>query len=149
MLGTQSGVAAAKAALLRMLRRSPCKVPAEAASPLQRVVLGFSVWCSELHCRNYAALCLPILRDLPVAQTNLFSMQYARAAQLKHGEVERRMNELESAVKQLQVERDALAIKADTLERCLLQGDPAMDGVRLPLSARAVPRQCPACLWPA
>ncbi len=40
------------------------------------------------------------------------------------------MNELEAAVKQLQVERDALAIKAETLERCLLQGDPAPDAVR-------------------
>lgn len=51
-------------------------------------------------------------------------------AQAKHGETERRMQELETAVKQLQVERDALAIKADTLERCLLQGEPGPDGVR-------------------
>ena len=32
------------------------------------------------------------------------------------------MLELESAVKKLQLERDALAVKADTLERCLLTG---------------------------
>jgi len=51
--------------------------------------------------------------------------RFRERQKLKHGETERRMNELEAAVKQLQVERDALAIKADTLERCLLQGDPA------------------------
>lgn len=50
--------------------------------------------------------------------------------QLKHGETERRMQELETAVKQLQVERDALAVKAETLERCLLQGEPGPKGVR-------------------
>jgi hypothetical protein len=49
--------------------------------------------------------------------------------QLKHGETERRMQDLEEAVKQLQAERDALAVKADALERCLLQGEPGPNGV--------------------
>jgi hypothetical protein len=48
---------------------------------------------------------------------------------MKHGETERRMQDLETAVQQLQVERDALAVKADALERCLLQGEPGPNGV--------------------
>ena len=52
-----------------------------------------------------------------------------RRLQMKHGETERRMQDLETAVQQLQVERDALAIKADALERCLLQGEPGPNGV--------------------
>lgn len=39
------------------------------------------------------------------------------------------MQDLETAVQQLQVERDALAVKADALERCLLQGEPGPNGV--------------------
>ena len=52
-----------------------------------------------------------------------------RGLQMKHGETERRMQDLETAVQQLQVERDALAVKADALERCLLQGEPGPNGV--------------------
>lgn len=43
--------------------------------------------------------------------------------QLKNCEVERRMGELQAAVKKLQLEKDALGSKADMLERALLHED--------------------------
>ena len=78
-------------------------------------------------CSKHATTKAPYLQAI---RRGCLEAPSAGAPQLKHGETERRMTELELAVKQLQVERDALAIKAETLERCILQGENAVDAVR-------------------
>jgi len=52
--------------------------------------------------------------------------RFRERQKVKHGQTEKRMEELEAAVRDLQLQRDALSVKAEMLERCL-HNEPQQD----------------------